>query len=279
KDDPDNPDLLRRKFRFLLTNLDRPDDAFVVATKVMKVSSDDADAMASLASDLVLADKGKEFNDLAAQAVQKAIELDPEHTMAAIANFRVLAAKGQEDKALDWAAKSITRLKDDPIMLARFARVLSTPTRTDKCTTLAIEAVDMAIKAEPEKVSHLMTKFDILATCRKDKAAALRLGNYILEKASDDAGALNNFAWELLTKEGIKGDYNELALAAAERCHKLSEGENWMYVDTLALAKFENGHAKEAVELEKKAIELAGDNPMVDSLKEQLSKFEQGTEK
>ncbi len=60
-----------------------------------------------------------------------------------------------------------------------------------------------------------------------------------------------------MTHPELKGKFKALALKAAERCDELTDGASWMFVDTLALAKFENGAAAEAVKLQKKAIELA----------------------
>ncbi len=271
---PDDTGAYRSKFRVYLDELDKPKEARVAAKKVIELAHNDAMTLAEFAQDLLHVGEEHDFNAMAMQAVKRALELQPNNTDAAIANFQILAAMGKESAAIDWATQSVKRMGGDASALARFARALSKPARADRCTALAIEAVDLAIKAEPEKAQHLMTKFDILAVCKKDIAGAERIGRYLVEKAVEDAPLLNNFAWNLLTEDGLKGKFNELALLAAKQCDKTGGGENWMHVDTLALAMFENGVVAEAITLEKKAIKLAGDNPAIDELKKQLERFE-----
>ena len=100
----------------------------------------------------------------------------------------------------------------------------------------------------------------------------------MVEQASEEAGFLNNFSWSLLTDEPLKGQFNELALVAAEKCHHASGGENYMYLDTFALAQFENGAVAEAVELQKQAVELCPkDSSLMAELKERLEQFKKDT--
>jgi thiol-disulfide isomerase/thioredoxin len=105
----------------------------------------------------------------------------------------------------------------------------------------------------------------------------------IVDLSKDDAAALNEVSWMLLTFPPAKGKFQKLALAAAERCHELTKGGNWMYVDTLALAKFETGKPEEALDLQKKAIELAGragaPEQAMAELKERLERFEKSAKK
>jgi len=107
-----------------------------------------------------------------------------------------------------------------------------------------------------------------------DKAKAA--GEKAVERMKDNADWLNGFAWNLLTSEEDGGPYKALALAAAQRCHEVSGGKNWMYLDTLALAKFVTGAAKEAVEIEKTAIKLCDDKRLLPGLEEALKRFEGG---
>ena len=47
-----------------------------------------------------------------------------------------------------------------------------------------------------------------------------------------------------------------------------------MYLDTFALAQFENGAVAEAIELQEKAVELCPkDSPLMAELKERLEQF------
>jgi thiol-disulfide isomerase/thioredoxin len=113
---------------------------------------------------------------------------------------------------------------------------------------------------------------------KADLEGARKDGEKIIELSKDDAETLNNISWLLLTHPAAKGKSQKLALSAATRCDEITKGENWMYLDTLALATFESGKPAEAVKLQKKALELAGKAKAPDSavteLKERLESFE-----
>jgi len=259
--------------------LEQPDKAKETAAKAVEALKDNAEGLAMLAGLLVSDDNEGGMNDLALKAVTRAAELSPKDVQVRSAQYHVLAANGKDDEALAVATQTVDLMAGDAPALASFARTLSSPDAKERCNDLALKAVELALSAEPDEPRHLMTKFYIVATCKKDAGAAEGIGRYLLEKAADNADLLNELSWTLLTEEGLAGKFNALALAAAEQCHKVSEGKNWMYLDTLALAKFENGAAAEAVELEKKAIELCDLEPAKPQLKEALARFEQELKK
>ncbi len=260
-------------------DMEKPAEALEAAKVAFELAHDKPQKLSRLASQLTSEDNEKGFNELAMKAISRALELEPKDAEATIGKFRVLVAMGKESDAVKTANQAIKDLDGDAPALARFARVLSTPARGEQCTDLAIKAVELAIAAEPDEAYHLMSKFKILATCKKDIKAARGVGTYLIEKAGDDAGLLNAFAWDALTGEGLKGEFNDLALEAAKRCDEVSEGENWMYVDTFALATFESGARDEAIKLQRKAIKLAADNPAMDELLDRLLEFAGTTEK
>lgn len=84
---------------------------------------------------------------------------------------------------------------------------------------------------------------------------------------------INNFAWMLLTEEPYQGKYNDLALKLATEANEASGYENWMYVDTLARAYFENGHPAKAVEMQQRAVKLAEGDPRQSEAVEALERF------
>jgi len=202
------------------------------------------------------------------------LALAPDSADVRLAQFHVLATQEKDEQA--WAAaKTVIELaKDDPSLLARAARMLGNPDGPTGCHDLALEAVEMAIAAEPQAYGHLRIKFDILVKCRNDIKGANAIGRYMVEQASEESGFLNDFSWSLLTDEPFKGQFNELALVAAEKSHDASGGESYMYLDTFALARFENGAVAEAIELQEKAVELCPkDSPLMAELKERLEQF------
>ena len=105
--------------------------------------------------------------------------------------------------------------------------------------------------------SDLLAKFDKLAGKSKRQDEARKLAVAVAKSYGDDAVALNDFAWALLTEERYDGAFPEIALKVARHSNELTEYDNWALLDTLALAEFVNGDVERAIEFEKKAYELA----------------------
>ncbi len=142
----------------------------------------------------------------------------------------------------------------------------------------ALAAIEDTTAVRPASSKLLRKKFDILATGKKDRAAALAVGDGLFEMHRDNANGLNNVAWDLLTKKRYGGNYGQLALKMSVRSNDLTGGKNWAYVDTLALAKFETGDVGGAIELAKKAIDLSG-GAGADDLQAALKRFEAAAER
>jgi thiol-disulfide isomerase/thioredoxin len=124
-----------------------------------------------------------------------------------------------------------------------------------------------------------MQEYFRLVASGQDKRRAADLGRRILARGRKDKSLINEFAWIILTKEGIAVRDLELALEAAEAAFKGSKGENADILDTYALALFENGKKTDAVKYQKKAIELAEKDQscppqMLAELKERLERFQ-----
>jgi tetratricopeptide (TPR) repeat protein len=145
----------------------------------------------------------------------------------------------------------------------------------------ALGLVDQKLTEKAGDADALRQKFDILAVHKQDMAAAMAVADKLAEVMHDDALALNNFAWALLTEAQYGGRFNELALRLARCANELTDQGNWAYVDTLALAEFEAGHVDRAIELEQKAIELskakAGGAGMAD-MQKALARFKAAQE-
>jgi tetratricopeptide (TPR) repeat protein len=104
----------------------------------------------------------------------------------------------------------------------------------------------------------------------KEKAA---LEDYTraMQQKPDDVSIQNNLAWLYATakEEGVRGKLK--ALEHASRAAALSKEKNAGVLDTLARAYFINGKVIEAIETEKKAIELEPNNK---EFKENLASYE-----
>ena len=126
------------------------------------------------------------------------------------------------------------------------------------------------LEAAASRLKQTRAPQKVLQVPQKDMDAAQATGQYAVEKAGDNPGFLNNFAWSLLTDEGLAGQFDQLALEAAKRCDEQTESENWMYIDTLALAQFETGAKKEALGTQIKAIALAKEKGVAGGSLEEL---------
>lgn len=108
----------------------------------------------------------------------------------------------------------------------------------------------------------------------KDDDETKKLGESILKEADKDANQLNEFAWKILTEDGIKKRDMALAMRVAKAAYDASEGKNAAIVDTYARAFFDSGNMAEGIKLQKKAIELADDDNLKTELKTTLEGYE-----
>ena len=143
----------------------------------------------------------------------------------------------------------------------------------------AVEAADALLKLDPEEKSLYITKYYLLLKTKDEKAAAA-WGKELVQKV-DDAEMLNALSWTVLTEKTFRAMRDkDLALDAARKADKLSEGKNWQVIDTLARALYESGKKPEAVESEKKALKLAteekAEEEALAELKKNIGLYEKG---
>jgi len=135
----------------------------------------------------------------------------------------------------------------------------------------------LALLAAPlraDDVEEQVQKYFELATAGKDEAGAKKLGESILTGAAKDANVLNEFAWKLLTEDGIAKRDMDLAMKAAKAAYDACEGKEAAIVDTYARAFFDTGKTDEAIKLQKKALELCNDDNLKSELEETLKRYE-----
>lgn len=127
---------------------------------------------------------------------------------------------------------------------------------------------------EMEETFRLATLYP-QATQAGNVAAAIVLGKIALE-LEERPIKLNEWAWELLTAEGLAGKYAELALPIARKAYAAEGDAAYDIADTLALALFETGHVAEAVELQRHALKLAEEKQdrNVDVYRQTLARYE-----
>lgn len=99
---------------------------------------------------------------------------------------------------------------------------------------------------------------DYFAALAKNKTNATELGRQVMVSGSNDWNALAFFSWRIFHDRAIKPQLRDraLALAAAERAFQLTEGKDPTVLDTYARALWENDRRSEAIEHERKAVQL-----------------------
>lgn len=131
-----------------------------------------------------------------------------------------------------------------------------------------------------KRTYELIARYFNIATQQlnpREKKGLAALGDRIVRLASETKNALflNNFAWAILKKEQLEERDVELALRAAKIAYDMSEGKHYGVADTYAWALFENGRVAEAVEIEKRALELCEDEEEKTKLRKTLKDFEE----
>lgn len=126
--------------------------------------------------------------------------------------------------------------------------------------------MDKAITENPDMREQLsIQKVSILLASGSNK-----LGGYVKDLAGglfkDNALALNEIAWTMIDEEEEwpRRDY-PAALVVAEQAVVASKGEDWMILDTLALAQFKNNLFKKALESQEKAVKLMNKDKEADA--------------
>lgn len=146
--------------------------------------------------------------------------------------------------------------------------------RRDGDWAAAQRAAETALARAPHDPELLWQQFQIAAAGKGDRDAALAAADALFAALADDAGAFNRYAWVMLQDESICQQYADVALRFSRRSNELTGHSNWMYVDTLAWAKFRTGDVRDAVELERKALDLAAGDPRRGEAVSALATFE-----
>lgn len=104
------------------------------------------------------------------------------------------------------------------------------------------------------------------------------VGTIVMMGLGEDAELLNDFSWQILTRDGIKHRDVNLALKAAEKAMKLSDSKSAAIVDTYARALFDSGKKEEAIKFQRKAVELAASSEMKAELEATLKQYEKAVQ-
>lgn len=134
----------------------------------------------------------------------------------------------------------------------------------------------IAAELPEAKAAIAVAKFGVLSMQKKDFPAAYALAKKYLETdLKDDARALNEVAWFILTEEELEQRDFDVALAIAQRAAQVTKFEDAAILDTLARACFEKKDVDKAIEYQAKAIEKAGseDEESLNEMKAALIRY------
>lgn len=133
----------------------------------------------------------------------------------------------------------------------------------------ALKVVDEMLKLEPAAATKAgLTKFLLLL--RMDEyEKAYAMNDELFKLYNNDSETLNEISWTIMDDEDIaKRDY-PMSMKFALRANEVAKGEDPAILDTLARAHHDKGELDKAIELQRKAVEKAGDDK---KLKKDLEK-------
>lgn len=167
---------------------------------------------------------------------------------------------------------------------AREARVMQernkafAKARKDKDWDALIKLYDQTIADMPaDSTTGLrLQKFQLLVGAANKPAEGYVLGRELATQLKSNAEGLNQIAWFVLDDASVKTRDLAFAMDTAKAAVAASGEKNPAILDTLARAYWETGDKDQAVAIQKKAVELAGDTE-ADQLKETLKKYQDGT--
>lgn len=137
----------------------------------------------------------------------------------------------------------------------------------------AAAAFEALAKEFPSNENVMAMQFTFLLGDAATADKGYAIGKTLMTNNWDNAGMLNMLAWTVADDEGVASRDLSFALKAATRADEITKHKDASIIDTLARVYWEQGNKAKAIELETKAIALAEDGRMKDSLKETLATY------
>jgi hypothetical protein len=138
----------------------------------------------------------------------------------------------------------------------------------------ATKALDSLIEINDGNVSTKIRKFQVLLKDLNAPDRAYPYGEQVAKEHWDEAQPLNNLAWFVLDTPGIAKRDLDFAMEIASRANEVTNGEDSMILDTFARAFYEKGDLKNAIRLQRKAVQFSKPGPMADEIAAVLKKYE-----
>jgi tetratricopeptide (TPR) repeat protein len=119
-----------------------------------------------------------------------------------------------------------------------------------------------------------LTHFKILIG-KNDYVNACKLAEAASETRKDDAEALNDLAWDLVTSKSVEPHGLEMAEKFATRANEAASGASPNILDTLARVLFMRGKKDEAIQMQQRAV-TAGDDQGKPGYQKTLESYRKG---
>ena len=138
----------------------------------------------------------------------------------------------------------------------------------------AVKAMDELKALDPETFGNIdATKFDVLLTKAKQPEKAYGMKDALLanKALSTNPQAMNQIAWSVVNPENEIGNRDaDFALAFAIKADELAKSKDAAIIDTLARCYWVKGDKAKAIELQEKAVKLAGEDEQMADMKSDL---------
>jgi thiol-disulfide isomerase/thioredoxin len=243
------------------------------------------------------------LDQLAANTFDLALEKKREGGTKKIQEYFEMALKGESDEKLDKFGLQIAALDKelgginpeekldlaDLKRMARFQTVMEDYRRAIVSGSSDAELAKLETKAAPLaprdfKFADFKARFQLqrifpeyyrAITGKGDESKAEELARKLEATSSDDAEALTQIAWTLLTDQKIKHRNLKLAAKLAQAAVDVSEGQDANALDTHARALFDTGKVAEAIKQQKRAVEVSGDKEKKRELEATLKHYQE----
>ena len=219
---------------------------------------------------MALAEKGR--LDEAIPHFEKAVALDPANGDAHANLGRAYAAGQRFDQAIPHYEKALERNPGSAELHSQLGYALANRSRVAE----AIPHLERALQISPDLVD---ARYYLGAALMMNGQTAQALGHWrqALRQAPDNLRVLNDTAWALATCADAALRNGTEAVTLAEHAVALTSGREPALLATLAAAYAEAGRFDRAVEMEKRATDLAtqqGNAPLAATLRARLTQLQ-----
>jgi tetratricopeptide (TPR) repeat protein len=203
--------------------------------------------------------------DLAAQEYQEALKYDPQMATAHHNLAICLARHNDFDAAIAKFREALELDPHEPHSRVFLGMALASKGDLDG----AIEEFNRAISEKPENAEAHAFLGQALYL-KKDPGGSIAELKRSLELDPNSSWVQNDLAWQYATSSDVRYRDYPAALALARQAVDSSKTPNPAYLDTLAEALLLNGHPREALAIEERAVSLDATNT---ELKTRLERF------